>query len=72
MSKSPSLGRLRDISKQRSIRRPLLVPVPKDTPDDPADFVPCRVEWPIPSRGLSAFQAKRCSDPQQLWDSMSA
>jgi hypothetical protein len=49
MSKSPSLGRLRDISKQRSIRRPLLVPVPKDTPDDPADFVPCRVEWPIPS-----------------------
>lgn len=49
MSKSPSLGRLRDISKQRSIRRPLLMPVPSEAPDERAEFVSARVEWPIPN-----------------------
>jgi hypothetical protein len=45
MSRPASLGRLREISKQRSIRRPLLVPVPAEEPP----LVPeSRVEWPIP------------------------
>jgi len=49
MSKPASLGRLRDISKQRSIRRPLLVPVPIDLVDDRADVAITRIEWPIPN-----------------------
>jgi len=48
MSKPPSLGRLRDISKQRSIRRPLFVPVSKE-PEQPRELAPIRIEWPIPS-----------------------
>jgi hypothetical protein len=43
-----SLGRLRDISKQRSIRRPLLVPLPIEGVDDPGDRPPTKVEWPLP------------------------
>jgi len=42
----PSLDRLREISKQRSIRRPLLVPVPSESEDG---YVPAALtEWPIP------------------------
>jgi hypothetical protein len=48
MSRPPSLGRLRDISKQRSIRRPLLVPVSNE-PEQSSDLAPIRIEWPIPS-----------------------
>jgi hypothetical protein len=42
----PSLDRLREISKQRSIRRPLLVPIPGDNDEEqvPASLT----EWPIP------------------------
>jgi hypothetical protein len=42
----PSLERLRDISKQRSIRRPLLVPVPSDVDD--GNVRASLTEWPIP------------------------
>lgn len=45
MSRPVSLGRLREISKQRSIRRPLLVPGPTK---DPGNFPESKVEWPIP------------------------
>jgi len=45
MSRPASLGRLREISKQRSIRRPLLVPVPTE---EPGNFPGTKVEWPIP------------------------
>ena len=48
MSKPPSIGRLRGISRQRSIRRPLLVPVPNE-PEQTREAAPIRVEWPIPS-----------------------
>jgi len=49
MTKPAPLKRLRDISKQRSIRRPLLVPVPTDQADASDDTPPTRVEWPIRS-----------------------
>jgi hypothetical protein len=47
MKKAASLGRLREISKQRSIRPTLLVPVPTDSGDDSDDGVATKVEWPI-------------------------
>jgi hypothetical protein len=46
MTKPASLGRLREISKQKSIRRPLLIPVP-DEADDQGDAPATKVEWPI-------------------------
>jgi hypothetical protein len=46
MSRPASLERLRDISKQRSIRRPLLVPVPSDREDQ--QVPESLAEWPIP------------------------
>jgi hypothetical protein len=49
MSKPASLNRLRDISKQRPIRRPLLMPVPAGYGDDRLDLPGTKVEWPIPS-----------------------
>lgn len=49
MSKPASLGRLRDISKQRSIRRPLLIPVPIDGLEDRGDIAVTRIEWPVPN-----------------------
>ena len=48
MTRPVSLGRLRDISKQRSIRRPLLVPLPIPGVEDAGDAVPTKVEWPVP------------------------
>ena len=48
MSKPASLGRLRDITKERSIRRPLLIPVPIDPVEDRLDAM-TKVEWPIPN-----------------------
>jgi hypothetical protein len=44
MSRPASLERLREISKQRSIRRPLLVPVPNE---GPGELPESRIEWPI-------------------------
>jgi hypothetical protein len=51
MSKAASLYRLREISRQRSIRRPLLMPVPTGTGDDYGDARPTKIEWPVPSEG---------------------
>jgi hypothetical protein len=49
MTRPTSLERLREISKQRSIRRPLLVPVPIDGVRDHEEYEPTKVEWPVPS-----------------------
>ena len=51
MSRSASLERLRDISKQRSIRRPLLIPVPADSAEDHFETRTTRIEWPVPGEG---------------------
>lgn len=47
MSKPGSLEQLREISKQRSIRRPLLVPVRIDDSDATPGHTPTKIEWPI-------------------------
>jgi hypothetical protein len=47
MIKPASLERLRDISKQRSIRRPLLVPVSSDHNENAPDQRVTKIEWPI-------------------------
>lgn len=47
MIKPASLERLRDISKQRSIRRPLLVPVSTDHSGNAPDHKATKIEWPI-------------------------
>ena len=47
MSKHVSLDRLRDISKQRSSRKPLLVAVPIDGVDHCRDVEPTKIEWPV-------------------------
>jgi hypothetical protein len=49
MTRPASLSRLRDISKQRTIRRPLLVPLPIEGVEDQGDLPPTKVEWPVPS-----------------------
>jgi hypothetical protein len=49
LTRQASLGRLRDISKQRSIRRPVLVPLPIEGVEDLGDREPTKVEWPVPS-----------------------
>jgi hypothetical protein len=49
MTKRTSLDRLRDISKQRTIRRPVLVPLPIEGVDDSDEVPKTRVEWPLPN-----------------------
>ena len=49
MSKRAPLNRLSDISKQRSIRRPILVPLPIEGVADAGDKPKTKIEWPIPS-----------------------
>ena len=49
MSKDAPLGRLREISKQRAIRKPILVPLPIEGVEDRPDAKPTKVEWPVPS-----------------------
>ena len=49
MSRQVSLDRLSDISKRRSIRRPILVPLPIEGVEDRPDAKPTKVEWPVPS-----------------------
>jgi hypothetical protein len=49
VSRPASLERLRDISRQRSIRRPILVPLPIDGVAEPGESEPTKVEWPVPS-----------------------
>jgi hypothetical protein len=48
MTRPVSLARLRDISRQRSIRRPLLMPIPAECGDERGDGPPTKIEWPIP------------------------
>lgn len=45
MTKPASLERLREISRQRAIRRPLLMPVPEEYD---CDLPATKIEWPIP------------------------
>ena len=47
MTRPVPLKRLRDISKQRTIRRPLLVPVPPDSGDGEENGHVTKIEWPI-------------------------
>ena len=50
MTKGASLDRLRDISKQRSIRKPLAVDGDLDPPsacEQPTPIISNLVEWPI-------------------------
>jgi hypothetical protein len=47
MSKRIPLSRLRDISKQRSIRRPLLVLVPSEPSDEDITVPDSVAEWPV-------------------------
>jgi len=50
MTKEVPLGRLRDISRQKSIRRPILVPLPIEGVEErDDDFEPTKVEWPVPN-----------------------
>jgi hypothetical protein len=48
VSRLAPLDRLRDISKQRTIRRPLLIPVPAEGFGDGGDMPRTKIEWPIP------------------------
>jgi hypothetical protein len=47
MTKPVPLNRLSDISRQRSIRRPLLVVVPKEQDEDRSVVPDTLIEWPI-------------------------
>ena len=49
MRRPVSLNRLSEISKQRSIRRPLLVPVSADHAEDGDERPATKVEWPVPN-----------------------
>lgn len=49
MTRSVSLDRLRDISKTREIRRPLLIPVQTDRVEKHCEVPGARIEWPIPN-----------------------
>jgi hypothetical protein len=49
MTKRASLDRLKDISKQRSIRRAILVPLPIEGVEDRPDAPKTKVEWPVPN-----------------------
>lgn len=48
MTKRVSLDRLRDISKQRSIRRLPAVRSGGEHPDDGSEIHMARTEWPVP------------------------
>ena len=47
MSKRVPLDRLSDISRQRSIRRPLLVLVPSERIEDRTNVPDSIIEWPV-------------------------
>jgi hypothetical protein len=47
MTKRIPLDRLREISRQRSIRGEHVPPVRSDEPDPPDGVEPDRIEWPI-------------------------
>ena len=47
MSRHAALGRLRDIAKQRVIRRAVLVPLPIPGVEDGDDRRKTKIEWPV-------------------------
>jgi hypothetical protein len=49
MIRPVSLARLREISRQRPIRRPLLMPVPAEPGEEHYDLPAAKIEWPVPS-----------------------
>jgi hypothetical protein len=49
MSRPVPLNRLSDISKQRSIRRPILVPLPIEGVEESTGRPKTKVEWPVPN-----------------------
>jgi hypothetical protein len=51
MTRPASLERLRDLSKQHSIRRPLLIPVTTDLAQDYGEVRRTKIEWPVPGDG---------------------
>ena len=48
MSRPAPLNRLSQISKHRSIRGPIMVPLPIEGVDEGRDTPKTKVEWPIP------------------------
>lgn len=48
MTRPLPLERLREISKQRTLRRPVLVPLPIEGVEDGDDAPRTKVEWPVP------------------------
>ncbi|HEV8406733.1 MAG TPA: hypothetical protein VGQ34_02270 [Sphingomicrobium sp.] len=48
MTKPASLDRLRDISKQRSIRRLPIIRPDDDRPKGEGEIQMARIEWPVP------------------------
>jgi hypothetical protein len=47
VSRFASLDRLRDISRQRTTRKPLLIPVPPEGFADGGDAPKTKIEWPV-------------------------
>ena len=48
MTRPLPLERLREISRQRTIRKPLLVPLPIKGVEERDDGQRTKVEWPVP------------------------
>ena len=48
MTRPLPLERLREISRQRTIRKPLLVPLPIEGVEERDDAPRTKVEWPVP------------------------
>lgn len=48
MTKRVSLDRLRDISKQRSIRRPQSIRLDRRRTDNQSEVELATIEWPVP------------------------
>lgn len=49
MTRPLPLERLREISRQRTIRKPLLVPLPIEGVEEGHDTPRTKVEWPVPN-----------------------
>lgn len=49
MTRPVPLDRLSDISKQRSTRRPVLVPLPIEGVEDNDETRKTKIEWPVSS-----------------------
>jgi hypothetical protein len=49
MTRPLPLERLREISRQRTFRTPILVPLPIEGVEDIDDAPRTKVEWPVPN-----------------------